>query len=75
MVDVLLRNLLSFRKSHESESFQVDRSAKAHFLMGVYFSGDWLEMCLPESKSTLFHRVLGREETLKVTWIDLRPLR
>jgi len=63
IVDILLRNLLSFRKSHESKSFQVDRSAKAHFLMGVYFSADWIEMCLSESKAVLFHRVLGREET------------
>lgn len=65
MVDVLLRNLLCFRTSHESKSFQVDRSAKAHFLMGVYFSADWIETCLSESKSMLFHRVWERRN-LKV---------
>lgn len=43
-MDILLRNLLSFRKAHKSKSFQVDRSAKAHFLMDVYFSADWIEM-------------------------------
>lgn len=62
IVDILLRNLLSFRKSHEGESFQIDRSAKAHFS---------LDGCLPLWQLDWGMFVSGREETLKIIQIHV----
>lgn len=47
-----LENSFVLQKNHaRGKSFQVDRSAMLiSHLVGVYLSGDWIEVCLSESK-------------------------